>query len=324
MWSLLTTAPRSGPGGQKINKTNSAVQLIHEPTGIVIKSQATRSRSQNRKIARQILAEKLEELNKGPESRTQLKIQREIVKKASATKKTKRKYRRLEREMELRRDAFMERPEPPQGWSTDFGYMEQRSLTVKKPERFKRGQKEELEWEDDKPTPRRELVKDSNGVMVDQVIEEDIEGEVVPMQRKRLEIKAKHVECHWAWNQPGLVEMDVPEDDIPEGAIRCGDEDEHLLVYRGNMGAEWREAKEANKEAIKEGRLAPPPEPEPKKPKKPYGKIPVHAHQQKKKPARNYSAASGFSSEEVNGMGNMRGNQSGYGFYGRSSHFDSP
>ncbi|KAG9719516.1 hypothetical protein KCU59_g18006, partial [Aureobasidium melanogenum] len=40
----------TGPGGQKINKTSSAVQLKHLPTGLVIKCQETRSRSQNRKI----------------------------------------------------------------------------------------------------------------------------------------------------------------------------------------------------------------------------------------------------------------------------------
>ncbi|KAI5803115.1 RF-1 domain-containing protein [Geopyxis carbonaria] len=50
----------SGPGGQKINKTNSAVQLKHKPSGIVVKCQATRSREQNRKIARRILAERLD------------------------------------------------------------------------------------------------------------------------------------------------------------------------------------------------------------------------------------------------------------------------
>ncbi|KAH0408375.1 hypothetical protein KCU90_g21991, partial [Aureobasidium melanogenum] len=48
----------TGPGGQKINKTSSAVQLKHLPTGLVIKCQETRSRSQNRKIARRILAER--------------------------------------------------------------------------------------------------------------------------------------------------------------------------------------------------------------------------------------------------------------------------
>ena len=88
----------TGPGGQKINKTSSAVQLKHLPTGMVVKSQATRSREQNRKYARQILAEKLEEIEKGDESRTAIKAERARAKKASANKKTKRKYRKLEEE----------------------------------------------------------------------------------------------------------------------------------------------------------------------------------------------------------------------------------
>jgi hypothetical protein len=85
----------SGPGGQKINKTSSAVQLKHLATGIVIKCQETRSRTQNRKLARQILAQKLEDIEKGDESRTVLKAKEKSRKKASADKKKKRKYRAL-------------------------------------------------------------------------------------------------------------------------------------------------------------------------------------------------------------------------------------
>ncbi|KAF2083887.1 hypothetical protein K490DRAFT_21891, partial [Saccharata proteae CBS 121410] len=83
----------SGPGGQKINKTSSAVQLKHLPTGMVIKYQGTRSRSQNRKIARRMLAERIEEMELGSESRTKIKRERVSKKKASAAKKARRKYR---------------------------------------------------------------------------------------------------------------------------------------------------------------------------------------------------------------------------------------
>ncbi|KAK5703082.1 hypothetical protein LTR97_004029 [Elasticomyces elasticus] len=88
----------SGPGGQKINKTSSAVQLKHLPTGIVVKCQETRSRQLNRKFARNILAEKLDILEKGDESRSAIKSERARVKKASASKKTKRKYKKLDEE----------------------------------------------------------------------------------------------------------------------------------------------------------------------------------------------------------------------------------
>ena len=78
------------------NKTSSAVQLKHIPTGLVLKVQATRSRTQNRKIARQMLAERLEEIEKGKDSRVAVVEETKKKRKSSAAKKSKRKYRLLE------------------------------------------------------------------------------------------------------------------------------------------------------------------------------------------------------------------------------------
>ena len=46
-----------GPGGQKTNKTSSVVRLSHGPSGVAVKVGESRSREDNRWLARRMLAE---------------------------------------------------------------------------------------------------------------------------------------------------------------------------------------------------------------------------------------------------------------------------
>jgi protein subunit release factor A len=59
----------SGPGGQHVNRTESALRLFHPPSGVVVIAQDSPSQHRNREIAFERLTERLERLNHVPKRR---------------------------------------------------------------------------------------------------------------------------------------------------------------------------------------------------------------------------------------------------------------
>jgi protein subunit release factor B len=59
----VETFRSSGPGGQHVNKTESAVRLRHLPSGVTVTSQEERSQHRNKAICLQKLRKKIELLN---------------------------------------------------------------------------------------------------------------------------------------------------------------------------------------------------------------------------------------------------------------------
>ena len=81
-----------GPGGQKTNKTSSVVRLSHEPSGIAVKCGESRSREDNRWLARRMLAETI--------------LEREHVRKSAARQQAE-KIRRQKRRRSRRQKQKM-------------------------------------------------------------------------------------------------------------------------------------------------------------------------------------------------------------------------
>jgi len=92
----VTTMRSSGPGGQHVNKTESAVRIKHLPTGITVIARDSRSQLRNRELAWQRLIEKLEARRRKKKKRIPTQIPAPVHEKRLA-EKTRRGQKKAER-----------------------------------------------------------------------------------------------------------------------------------------------------------------------------------------------------------------------------------
>jgi protein subunit release factor B len=91
----VETFRSSGPGGQHVNKTESAVRLRHVPSGVVVTSQQERSQHRNKAICLEKLREKIEQLNYRPAKRVPTKVPRSVKNRTLESKARRSHIKRL-------------------------------------------------------------------------------------------------------------------------------------------------------------------------------------------------------------------------------------
>jgi len=91
----VETFRSSGPGGQHVNKTESAVRLRHLPSGVVVSSQQQRSQHRNKALCLQKLREKIAKLNYRAPSRVPTRVPRSAKNRTLEEKARRSQIKRL-------------------------------------------------------------------------------------------------------------------------------------------------------------------------------------------------------------------------------------
>ena len=91
----LETFRSSGPGGQHVNKTESAVRLTHVPSGVVVTSRQERSQHRNKAQCLQRLRKKVAQLNYRPAKRVRTRIPRSAKNRTLEEKARRSQIKRL-------------------------------------------------------------------------------------------------------------------------------------------------------------------------------------------------------------------------------------
>ena len=91
----VETFRSSGPGGQHVNKTESAVRLRHLPSGLTVTAQQERSQHRNKALCLQKLREKIAQLNHRPAKRVPTRVSRSAKNRTLEAKTRRAQIKRL-------------------------------------------------------------------------------------------------------------------------------------------------------------------------------------------------------------------------------------